>query len=178
MATELHDCLVSSTDVPIGYAVLDTACLTSCGGGQTIDKYVQKYDVDSKVRKSNKVFRGVNVDAPVPAENETELRTGLCGKTCELKVHRLPESATPILLSLPQLSDLDTVIHCRDRVADFKALNLMNVPLESTGKGHLMVNISEWDKHAKDKPKKPLVSSETISVWKTEAEEMIKQTAY
>ena len=40
MATELHDCLVSSTDVPIGYAVLDTACLTSCGGGQTIDKYV------------------------------------------------------------------------------------------------------------------------------------------
>ena len=106
-------------------------------------------------------------------QNETELNAGLFGKSCDIKVHRLPNSKTPILLSLPQLADLDTVIYCRDKVADFRALDLNKVRLEQSGKGHLMVNISDWNK-AKPKPDKPLVKSETISVWKAEAEEMTK----
>ena len=90
-------------------------------------------------------------------------------------MQRLPESNTPILLSLPQLAELDIVIHCRDAVADFKAFDLMNVPLECSGKGHLMVNIADWDKNKK-KPDTPLVKSDTIAVWKAEAEDMFKTT--
>ena len=116
--------------------------------------YIGQFDVSATTKNSRKIFNGVNDGAPVPAENETELQAGLCGKSCELNVQRLPDSTTPILLSLQQLSDLDTIIHCRGAVADFKALDLMNVPLECSSKGHLMVNIADWDK-TRAKPAKP-----------------------
>ena len=161
----------TSPDVPIGYAVLDTACLTSCGGGKTLDQYIGQFGVSATTKKSRKIFKGVNDGAPVPAENETALQAGLCGKSCELKVQRLPDSTTPILLSSRHFSDLGTIVHCRDAIADFKALDLMNVPLECSSKGHLMVNIADWDKD-KAKPAKPLVKSDTIAVWKAEADEL------
>ena len=170
---ESSECLASASDVPTGFAVLDTACLTACGGGNTIDEYIDTFGVKHKTKKSNKIFRGVIADAPAPAENETELHAGLFGKSCDIKFHRLPNSKTPILFSLPQLADRDTVIYCRDKVADFRALDLNKVPLEQSGKGHLMVNISDWN-NTKPKPVKPLVESETISVWKAEAEEITK----
>ena len=77
-------------------------------------------------------FRGVNDSAPVMAEGEQEVTAGLAGADVNLRFQRLPKSMTPILLSIHQMEELDTVIYIRHKKADFKAIHKYGVPLNMT----------------------------------------------
>eukprot|EP00959_Pyramimonas_sp_CCMP1952_P205628 4300213-Pyramimonas_sp.AAC.1 len=75
------------------------------------------------MRGSSMRFRGANDSAPVMAEGEQEVTAGRAGADVNLRFQGLPQSKMPILLSIHQLEELDTVIYIKDRKADFKAIN-------------------------------------------------------
>eukprot|EP00959_Pyramimonas_sp_CCMP1952_P286781 5996811-Pyramimonas_sp.AAC.1 len=69
------------------------------------------------------------------AEGEQKVTAGLAGADVNLRFQRLLESKTPILLSIHQLEELDTVLYVKERKADFKTIKQFAVPLNKSEKG-------------------------------------------
>ena len=134
---------VAGGAAPVGYAVLDTACLRGCAGGAALDDYVDKTGVRHKMRESSMHFRGINDKAPIRAEGEQEIPVGIAGRGCMLRFQRLKGSKAPLLISIGQLRTLKATIDLACGSVTFGTLNV-TVPIVYSERGHAMIRIDQW----------------------------------
>lgn len=111
---DLLECYPTNVDkAPPGYDVVDTGALAGCADSKTPDAFVSKFGVTTHFRECNVVFTGVTSAAPIRAESEQELSMGMGGVGRTMRFKRLPDSTTPIRLSLDQFWTL--VLVCGSR---------------------------------------------------------------
>ena len=120
----MTDVFASAGVVPNGYAVVDTACLRGCGGDVSIDQYVHSRGMTEVIKASDMSFKGINDTAPMKSGGEQEIMVGISGVGCTLRLQRLPQSSTPMLMSIGQLQQMGAVIDLVNHRIDFKTLGV------------------------------------------------------
>ena len=122
---------VSLGVIPIGYAVVDTACLRSCAGSDTLDAHINGNGLITQRKPSNMCFRGVSDKAPIPAESGQEIPAGIGGRRVNLRFQRLRKSRTPMLLSMGILRELGATVDIDDLCITFKGAGQHQGPDEA-----------------------------------------------
>ena len=157
----MTDVFASAGVVPNGYAVVDTACLRGCGGDASIDQYVHSRGMTEVIKASDMSFKGINDTAPMKSGGEQEIMVGISGIGCTLRLQRLPQSSTPMLMSIGQLQQMGAVIDLVNHRIDFKTLGV-ETTIEYSPKGHAMIRIDQWPQNDSASPK---MTSTEIDIW-------------
>ena len=137
--------------IPPGYAVIDTAALLGCAGDGALDQFLQTFGGKDVRIDETRTFRGVNSAAPIISREVQQLSVGLAGRDARVALHRLSNSRVPILFGLPQLRALGAVLNLDGPSVVFSKVCNKPIPLKYSKTGHLMIDISNWNKSAKRK---------------------------
>ena len=132
--------------------MVDTACLRPTGGEAPIRAQCEAVGAEPFDRPTRQVFRGIDPTALVASQAQTEMPAGIAGTNVALRFEKLPR-ATPLLMSLEQLDELDAHIHCRERKIDFNAIEKYGIDMVNVGKGHMGIKLDQFDTQPQHAPK-------------------------
>ncbi len=90
---------------------------------------------------------------------------GIDGRGCTLIFEKLPNSDAPLLLSAQQLEDLGAEIYTAQKKVIFRRLSDQPVQIETSAKGHLMVDITKFPRRRQTAP---IFRAKEVDVWMAE----------
>ena len=136
---------VTSEEDPPGLAILDSGCTKTMHGthwARAFEKELERLGLPFKTRAVRQTFKGVG--GQITSEFAKIYPIGLA------KAHGQMQSSethgpVPLLLSRPFMEELGKVIDLRGRTVDFTTLGVKGLPLIKTSRGHLAVNILDFD---------------------------------
>ena len=139
---------VTSEDDPPGLAILDSGCTKTMHGthwAQTFEKELERLGLPYKTKAHKQVFKGVG--GQITSEIAKVYPIGLAKAHGEMQSSET-HGPVPLLLSRPFMEDLGTVLDrldLRNKTVDFTTLGVKGLPLTKTNRGHLAVNILDFD---------------------------------
>ena len=136
--------MTSETDPP-GLAILDSGCTKTMHGEVWAERFeaeLGKRGLSHHAIPKKQTFKGVG--------GQTQSRIAKIYPIGLAKVHgemcsSEAPGALPLLLSRPFMEELGTVIDIGQGTVSFSELGVQNLPLLRTEKGHLAVNILDFD---------------------------------
>ena len=136
--------MTSELDPP-GLAILDSGCTKTMHGATWAKRYeaeLEKLGLTWQEKEKKQLFKGVggNVQSNVVKVYPIAL-SKVHGEMCSSEA----PGPLPLLLSWPFMEELGTVIDLGKQVVSFTALGVRNLALKKTARGHLAVNILDFD---------------------------------
>ena len=137
---------LAAPDDPPGLAILDSGCTRTMHGEKWATQFEQalhELGLSSESRPKNQAFRGIG--GQLNSDTVKVFPVGIAGIHGELHSAETPGNA-PLLLSRPFMQELGTVIDLANSTVSFLKLGVKNCPLIETSRGHLAINLLDFDK--------------------------------
>eukprot|EP00435_Cladocopium_sp_Y103_P049373 s347_g14.t2 len=136
--------VASDADLP-GLAILDSGCTRTMHGQQWAERFEEalaSFGLSPKSRVKNQLFAGVG--GQVASTTVKVFPIGINKIHGEIHSAETP-GAAPLLLSRPFMEELDTVLDLGKGTVSFRKINVLDLPLVKTSRGHLAVNFLDFD---------------------------------
>ena len=162
-SVHLHECEVMMTvlpeeeesyalsaDDPPGLAILDSGCTRTMHGKDWADQMEQGLlanGLSSAKRSKDQTFRGIG--GKIQSKHVRIFPVGICGVHGEVHSAETPGN-TPMLISRPFTEELGAVINLGKQTVSFTTLGIYDKPLLKTSRGHLALNLLDFDSSKMD----------------------------
>ena len=161
-SVHLHECEVMMTvspeeesyalsaDDPPGLAILDSGCARTMHGKDWADQMEQGLlanGLSSAKRSKDQMFRGIG--GKIQSKHVRIFPVGIYGVHGEVHSAETPGN-TPMLISRPFMEELGAVINLGNQTVSFTTLGIYDKPLLKTSRGHLALNLLDFDSSKMD----------------------------
>ena len=139
-----------SAEDPPGLAILDSGCTRTMHGkswAEQMEKELVSRGLSSSKRVKNQIFRGIG--GKIESKHVRVFPVGIYKVHGEIHSAETPGN-TPLLLSRPFMEELGAVINLADQTISFLKVNIHNKPLLKTAKGHLALNLLDFNEEKLD----------------------------
>ena len=130
---------------PPGLAILDSGCNRTMHGEEWAKAYEEKLaelGLQPSIRNKTQLFKGIGGHAESKVVKAYPV--GLGGVNGELHSAETP-GKTPMLISRPFMQTLGTIINLGEGTVSFSKLNIRDLPLKRTSRGHLAISLLDFD---------------------------------
>ena len=161
--TEIPVSYVTSELDPPGLAILDSGCTRTMHGAAWARRFEAELDrlnLSWKAQKRKQLFKGVggHVESNVVKIYPIALAK-VHGEMCSSEA----PGPLPLLLSRPFMEELGTVIDMGKGRVSFTTLGVHNLPLQKTSRGHLAVNLLDFDPDALSHEYQPTAEDKALA---------------
>ena len=130
---------------PPGLAILDSGCNRTMHCEEWAKAYEEKLaelGLQPSIRNKTQLFKGIGGHAESKVVKAYPV--GLGGVNGELHSAETP-GKTPMLISRPFMQTLGTIINLGEGTVSFSKLNIRDLPLKRTSRGHLAISLLDFD---------------------------------
>ena len=140
-----HSYVASELDPP-GLAILDSGCTKTMHGAAWAKRFeaeLEKLGLNFEVRHKTQTFKGVG--GHIQSDVVKVYPVGLAKVHGEMCSSEAP-GPLPLLLSRPFMEEMGTVMDIGRGTVSFAALGVKDLPLVKTSRGHLAVDLLDFDR--------------------------------
>ena len=130
---------------PPGLAILDSGCARTMRGtswARAFEAELQKMGLTPKSRSKTQAFKGIG--GQLKSDAVKVFPVGVAKIHGELHSAETSSNA-PLLLSRPFMQELGTVIDIGNSTVSFTSIDVKNLPLLRTSRGHLAISLLDFD---------------------------------
>ena len=145
MKTSTYESYAVQPADPPGLAILDSGCNRTMHGEEWAKAYEEKLaelGLQPSIRNKTQLFKGIGGHAESKVVKAYPV--GLGGVNGELHSAETP-GKTPMLISRPFMQTLGTIINLGEGTVSFSKLNIRDLPLKRTSRGHLAISLLDFD---------------------------------